>query len=272
MEIVIKPKSTYRFIQLDELMQFRDLFYILTWRDIKVRYKQTVLGVLWVILQPLVTMFVFTIFFGNFAKIPSGDLPYSLFVLLGLVYWGYFSQALNRTSGSLIENQQLIKKIYFPREIIPLSSVITSFVDFLVSFCLLILVLIAYQQSINLLFVFIVLCATVVVTLVSSGLGMFLAALNVTYRDVRYILPFFLQMLIFVTPVIYPLEIVRPAFRIILSLNPLAGYIEALRSSLSYGSISDPYVLLTSTIAAVAIFIIGNGYFKYAERKFADIL
>ncbi len=272
MEIVIKPHTKWWRLDLKELWHFRDLLYILCWRDIKVRYKQTALGIVWVLLQPLVSTAIFTIFFGNFVKIPSGHLPYSIFVLVGLIFWNYFSQALNKASFCLVDNQHLVTKVYFPREILPLSSILTSFVDFLVSLGLLFIALMLFGIPVN--FLFMILCILTIVStaLASSGLGMFLAAVNVTYRDVRYIIPFFLQLLIFVSPVIYPLAIVRPSFQYLMALNPMSGVIDALRSSLSLAKIENPSLLIISLFSSVLFFGVGWLYFKWAEQKFADIL
>ncbi len=272
MEILIKAKSKTQFIRLQELVEFRDLFYILSWRDIKVRYKQTVIGVLWVLLQPLISTFIFTVFFGTFVEIPSDNLPYPIFVLIGLIYWGLFSQALSRAAGSLVENQQLVKKVYFPRELLPFSAVLTAFADFLVSLVLLLIALIYYGIVPNLLFVSLAVLSAFITMIASSGLGMLLAAINVSYRDVRYIIPFFLQLLIFVSPVIYPLAIVRPSFQMFLAINPMSGLIDALRSTLSSQTIEHPLLLLISIISSFIFFVGGALYFKNHERKFADIL
>jgi len=195
-----------------------------------------------------------------------------VFVLIGLIFWGFFSAALSRSSNSLIENQQLVKKVYFPREILPISAVITAFFDFLVSFGLLFIAIIYWHISMNWLFISVALIASLITILAASGLGMLLAAINVTYRDVRYVVPYFLQLMIFVSPVIYPLEIVRPVFRYTLALNPMSGMIEALRSSLSVQTIAYPDLFFISACSALALFFVGSAYFQYSERKFADIL
>lgn len=270
--IVIRPRPKWHIIDLPELWRSRELFYIFAWRDIKVRYKQTVLGVIWVLLQPLLSMVIFTVFFGNFANIPSDGLPYPVFVLLGLVFWGYFSGALSRASTAFIDNENLVKKVYFPREILPFSTVVTAFVDFLVSFVLFLIVSLYYQVTFNLAFVLMLLAAIVITTLTSAGLGLLLASINIKYRDVRYIIPYFLQLMIFVTPVIYPLSIVRPSFQVILSINPMAGVINALRSTLINGSISDPNSIIISLCMAIIFFVGGVLYFRSTERFFADIL
>lgn len=270
--IVIRPRPKWHIIDVAELWQSRELFYIFAWRDIKVRYKQTVLGILWVLLQPLLSMVIFTVFFGNFANIPSDGLPYPVFVLLGLVFWGYFSGALSRASTAFIDNENLVKKVYFPREILPFSTVVTAFVDFLVSLVLFVIVAIIYQTSFNLPFVLMLLAGIIITTLTSAGLGLLVASINIKYRDVRYIIPYFLQLMIFVTPVIYPLSIVRPSFQLLLSLNPMAGVINALRSTLVTGTINDPNSVIISLCMAIILFVGGILYFRNTERFFADIL
>jgi len=271
-ELIIKPRPSWYIVNLPELWEFRELFYIFSWRDIKVRYKQTVLGILWVLLQPLLSMVIFTVFFGNFAHIPSDGLPYPVFVLLGLVFWGYFSGALSRASTAFIDNESLVKKVYFPREILPFSTVVTAFADFLVSLALFFIVAIVYHVPFNLAFFGMILLALVITTLTSAGLGLLVASINIKYRDVRSIIPYFLQLMIFVTPVIYPLSIVRPSFQFILALNPMAGVINSLRSVLTTGAVADPTHLIISLVSAVVLFIVGMLYFRRTERFFADIL
>lgn len=269
---IIRPRSPWHFLDLAELWKYRELFYILSWRDLKVRYKQTILGVLWALLQPLVNMIIFTIFFGNFAGIPSDGLPYPVFVLLGLTFWGFFSNSLSKAGNSFIENEQLVKKVYFPREILTFSSIVTSFVDFLISLVMLLVVIMYYGLSVNLLFFALITLGVIITALSSAGFGLFLASVNIKYRDVRYIIPFFLQLLIFISPVIYPLTIVRSSFQYILSLNPMTGVIDSLRSSLISGSIAHPDMLVISIVTAVLSFLLGLVYFRRTERYFADII
>jgi len=270
--IVIKPKSKWQLLDLKELWLSKELFYILSWRDIKVRYKQTFLGVLWILLQPLANTLIFTIFFGNFAKIPSGNLPYPVFVLIGLVFWGFFSSTLTHAANSFVENEQLIKKVYFPREILIFSTVITTLIDFMITLLILFVMIIFYRLTFSLPFLVVMFMATLLTATASTGLGFFLASINIKYHDFRYILPFFLQILIFVTPVIYPLAIVRPSFQYLLALNPMTGLIDTLRSSLADGSIAHPYLLLISSVSALLCFFIGLTYFRHSERFIADIL
>lgn len=271
-ETTIDSSSSTNLINLTEFWRFRELFYILTWKDIKVRYKQTVLGVLWVVIQPLVNMVVFTVFFGNFARIPSGDLPYSVFVILGLVYWGLFSSGLSRASSSFIDNGNLVKKVYFPREILTFSTIVTGLVDFAISLLIMFAVMLYFGIFGNMVF-YLSLFFGLLITLISSaGLGLLLASINIKYRDVRYIIPFFLQLLIFITPVIYPLSLVRPSLQSLLSVNPMTGVIDSLRASLSSGHISSLTPLLLASITSLFILYIGLVYFRKTERYFADII
>ena len=270
--IIIRPKTAWQLVNVHELWRFRELLYTFSWRDIKLRYKQTALGVMWVLFQPLVNTVIFTVFFGQFAQIPSQNLPYPVFVLIGLVFWGFFSGVLTRASNSFIENEQLVKKVYFPRELLPLSTILTAGVDFGVSLIASFIVFMAYQIPMRPLFWLVLLLSTVITIFTSAGLGLFISSVNIKYRDVRYILPFFLQLLIFVTPVIYPLTIVRPSFQWLLSLNPMTGVIDSLRSSLATNSIAHPEMLLMSSLSAVGLLLLGFWYFRATERFFADEL
>lgn len=271
-EIVIKPKSKWMFIDLFEIWRYRELFYIFAWRDIKVRYKQTYLGIAWALFQPLVSMVIFTVFFGRLAKIPSGDLPYSLFVLCGLVFWGFFSGALTHASNSLVDNENIIKKIYFPRMILPFSAIITSLIDFAVSLFVFLVFAAILGRLPNLMFIPVLFVGLLVASLGASGLGLFLSSFNVKYRDVRYILPFFVQIMLFLTPVIYPTTIVRESNKYIMALNPMTGVIEAVRSTFSVNMQTDWLLLGLSSLSAVIIFIIGLAYFRKTESFFADIV
>jgi len=270
--IVIKPKPRWSLLDFSEIWRYRELFFVFAWRDVKVRYKQTLLGAVWAIFQPLTSMFIFTIFFGNFAKIPSGGLPYSLFVLTGLIFWNYFSGILSRASSSLIENEGIVKKVYFPREILPLSTVGANLVDFWISFILLLIVSLYFHFVPNALIFLIIPLGLIIGTLGAGGLGLLLSAFNIKYRDVRYILPFFIQMVMFLTPVIYPTSIMRPSFRYLIALNPMTGVINAVRVVLSGGTNIDWGILIISGGAAVIYFIIGLYYFKSTEKYFADMV
>lgn len=271
-EIVIKPKKSILFIDLMEIWRFRDLLFIFAWRDIKVRYKQTILGAGWAILQPIASMVVFTIFFGNLAKIPSGNMPYSLFVLCGLVFWTFFANALSHASNSMIDNEGIVKKVYFPKLILPISAIVTSGIDFLINFIILITfsLILGFIPS---LWIFIVVpLALILASVTIAGVGLFLASFNVKYRDVRYVLPFFIQILMFLTPVIYSLNIVAPRNRFLMAINPMTAVIESVRSVFSGGGFIDPRIILISIASAVAAFLIGLWYFRRTEDFFADIV
>lgn len=270
--IIIKPKSKFSLLDISEMWEYRELFFVFAWRDIKVRYKQTMLGAAWAVFQPLSSMFIFTIFFGNFAKIPSGELPYSLFVLIGLIFWNYFSGILSRASNSLIENEGIVKKVYFPREILPLSALGANFVDFSVSFILLLVISFYLGFVPNTLALLVVPLGLVITTIGASGLGLLFSAFNVKYRDVRYVLPFFIQMMIFLTPVIYPTSIMRESLRYLINLNPAAGVIESIRIVFSGGSEINWLTLVVSGLSSILLFIVGLYYFKLTERFFADIV
>lgn len=271
-EIKIKPIKTNFYLNLKELWQYRELFYIFAWRDIKVRYKQTVLGITWVIFQPLVSMVVFTIFFGNFVKIPSGNLPYPLFVLCGLVFWTFFSNTLSSASSSLISNENIIKKVYFPKVILPLSTVITGSVDLFISLILLFIVGLYFKFIPPLSILIIIPLGYFISFLTASGLGLFFSALNVKYRDVRYIIPFFIQILIFLTPVIYPTSIVKSSSKFLFALNPMSAVIESTRGVISGNSNIDFLALGVAALISLIIFFFGLAFFNATEKFFADII
>lgn len=271
-EIIIRPKSNWYLIDFAEIWRYRELLYIFAWRDIKVRYKQTILGILWVIFQPLVSMVIFTVFFGNLAKIPSGKLPYSLFVLCGLVFWNFFSTSLSHASDSMVSNESIIKKIYFPKILLPLSSIVTSLVDFIINLFILIFyaLIIGFLPS---LWVLVIIPLAVLITVITSlGLGLFLSSFNVKYRDVRYALPFFIQILLFLTPVIYPLSIVSENHKYLMALNPMTSVVESVRMIFYKEMIISPILMLISFISAIFLLLIGLWYFRKTERFFADIV
>ncbi|MCL4338836.1 ABC transporter permease [Patescibacteria group bacterium] len=270
-EIVIRPKSSWNFIDFAELWRFRELFYVFAWRDIKVRYKQTLLGILWVVFQPLVSTFIFTVFFGNLAKISSGKLPYALFVLAGLVFWNFFSSALSHAATSMVGSANIFQKVYFPKMILPLSAILTSFVDFLINLAMLLLaaIVLGYYPSLSALIIFPM--AVVVTAITAAGLGLLLTSINIKYRDVGYILPYFIQLLLFLTPVIYPITILSQSHRFIMALNPMTSVIEASRTVFS-GATYDPVYMVVSFISALVILSVGILYFNKTEQFFADIV
>ena len=268
---VIRPKKTFSWNDLKELWQYRELLYFFSWRDLKVRYKQTTIGVLWALLQPFLTMVVFTVFFGKLAGIPSDGVPYPIFVYTGLLFWQFFSGALSETSAALIGNQAIITKVYFPRLILPVSSVITKFIDFLLAALILVAMMIYYGYTPYLSGLFIIPLLLLITFMASIGLGLFLSALNVKYRDVRYALPFFIQILLFVTPVIYPASIAG-VYSKFLALNPMTGVIQTARATLLGATEINWTLLLISAVVCFVILLIGIFYFKKVERYFADII
>jgi len=271
-EIIIRPKPKWQLVDLKEIWRYRELLYIFTWRDIKVKYKQTFLGILWVIFQPLFTTIIFTVFFGNLAKIPSGELPYSLFVLCGLVFWTFFSSAVSHASDSMITNESIIKKVYFPKDILPISAVITNSIDLFINIIFLFIYAFILGFTPNLLGLFIMPLAIILTFLTASGLGLFLSSINVKYRDIRYILPFFIQILLFVTPIIYPLSIVSEKKRIIMAINPMTSVVELVRFIFSPNYIIRPELISISVISSMAIMFVSLWYFRRTEKFFADIV
>jgi len=268
---IIKPQKVFSSDDFREIWKYRELMYFFTWRDLKVRYKQTVAGVAWAIFQPLVTMVVFSVFFGKLAGMPSDDIPYPIFVYVGLLLWQFFSGSLTQISNSFVEEKNLITKVYFPRIILPISVVITKFVDFLIGSLILILLMIYYGYSPNLGGVLILPFLLLITFSVALGLGLFLASLNVKYRDVGYILPFFVQLMLFVTPVIYPASITG-IWSWFLALNPMTGVIKAARAAL-LGNFPINWPLLgISTVACFVVLIFGYYFFKKTEAYFADIV
>lgn len=253
-----------------ELWLYKELFYFFAWRDVKIKYKQTVLGFLWVVLQPLFMMIIFTFFFGKALNIPSQDLPYPIFVFSGLLVWNTFSTGLTSSSNSMISNSSIIKKIYFPRLIIPVSSILVAMFDFLIAFSLFIPLLWYYDQSVSLT-AFFYWPLSVFMTLVATmGPGSLLAALNVKYRDFRYIIPFLVQILFFLTPVIYPISLLKyPALQYMLALSPMYCVIEIFRYPLTLHDF-DMTFLSISFVSSFLLLFVGVLYFKRSEHFFAD--
>lgn len=275
MEYEIKPQRKFDF-GMKELWSYKELFYFFTWRDIKVKYKQTVLGFLWAVLQPFVTMVVFTFFFGRLLNVPSAGLPYPVFVLSGLLLWNIFSSGVVNAGNSMVANSNIIKKIYFPRLIIPLSSILVSVFDFLMTLIVFVAVLVFYnlttELSINWFYFILLLPLCVLLScLASFGLGTLLAAMNIKYRDFRYLIPFLVQTLLFVTPVIYPISIVQSSIiKWILSLNPMYAAIEIFRSGLT-GVLPEIQLIITSVISSLFILFVGVYFFRKTEYYFADL-
>lgn len=255
-----------------DIYRYRELFYMLSWRDIKVRYKQTTIGILWSILRPLLTMSILALVFGYFAKLPaSGDYPYPLLVLAGLLPWQFFANATAESGNSLLDNQNLITKVYFPRIIIPLSATVTSFVDFLIALLLFFPLMLFYQFVPSWQIVFLPFL-TILIFLLSFGFGAILTALNVKYRDFRYVLPFIIQIGLYLSPVGYSTEIVPEKVHWLYSLNPMVGIIEGFRWCLLGESSLQSWQLLISLAVTVTILLIGIRYFRKTEKYFADLI
>jgi len=258
-------------MDLGAVWEYRELLYFLVWRDVKVRYKQTVVGAGWVILQPLFTMMIFTIIFSYLAKIPSDGLPYPIFAYTALLPWTYFSHALTRGAGGLVGNAGMVSKVYFPRLIIPLASVATPLVDFLLSFLVLVGLMVWYgiAPSWGVLGLPLLLLLALMTAL---AVGLFLSALNVRYRDVGYIIPFLTQFWMYASPVIYPVSLIPEKWRLLYSLNPMGGVIEGFRWAVLDKAAPDFGVMAVSTLVVIALLFGGLVYFKHMERIFADVI
>ena len=270
-KVIIKPSRSWAPLRLPELWQYRELLYFLTWRDIKVRYKQTVLGAAWAIIQPLFMMVVFSLFFGRLAKVPSEGAPYPIFAYAGLLPWQLFSRALTDASTSLVMNERLITKAYFPRLIVPTSAVLAALVDFAIAFGILILMMFYYRivptSAVLTLPLFVLLAL-----MTALGLGFWLSALDVQYRDVRYTIPFLTQFWLFATPVVYPSSIVPVSWRVLYGLNPMAGAVEGFRWALLGKSEGPGSLLVVSIAVALIMFVSGVYYFRRMEKTFADVV
>jgi len=254
-----------------DIWHYRELFYFLAWRDILVRYKQTVIGILWVIIRPLLTMIVFTVIFGKIAKLPSEGVPYPLLVFSAMLPWQFFSNALLDSSNSLIGNANMISKVYFPRLVMPTSAVIVSFADFVISFSILIMVMIWYRftPSLNILFLPFFIFITFMAAL---GAGLFLCALNVKYRDFRYVVPFVIQLGLYISPVGFSSHIVPENYKLLYALNPMVGVIDGFRWALLGNTPLYIPGLLASLLTVFFIFISGLWYFRKTEKDFADVI
>lgn len=272
-ETIIKPKK-HLAIDWKELRAYRELFFYFAWRDVKVRYKQTAIGASWAIFQPFITMVVFTLFFNRVAGIQTGSqaVPYAIFSFIGLIFWNYFSNALTRAGNSLVDNQSVVTKVYFPRLIPPVSSTIVSLIDFGFALIVYVGLMLYFRIAPTPLGIILFIPAVILTFIAATGPGLFLAALNVKYRDVKQIMPFIIQTGLFLTPVIYPVTSVPQQYQWLLYLNPMTGVINAMRSSLlGLGTINWPLTAL-SVLSALIMFVIGLYYFKAKEREFADII
>ncbi|MGB5708508.1 MAG: ABC transporter permease [Arenicellales bacterium] len=267
---VIRPIKGWKKLNLVELWEYRELLLAFCVRDIKIRYKQTVLGAAWAILQPLVTMLIFSIIFGRLAGIPSDGFPYPVFVYSGLLPWMLFSNAISSSSGSMVGSAHMVSKIYFPRVVIPFSAVGSGLVDFAVSACILLLLMFVYDVPWTWQLIVTPVLLTGVI-LVALGVGTALSALTVSYRDFRYVVPFMVQIWMYLTPVVYPLGFIPEKWRWLLYLNPLTGYIEGFRS-VFLGKPFDFVGISSAVILTMFVFLGGLKYFRKVEQRFADVI
>jgi lipopolysaccharide transport system permease protein len=271
LDVRIEPARGWATLQLGALWEYRELLLFLTWRDITVRYKQTVLGASWAILQPFLTMIVFSLFFGRLARIPSDGVPYPIFAYAALVPWTFFANGLTHASQSLVTSANLIKKVYFPRLAIPLATVLSELVDLALAFIVLVGMMLYYGivPTVHTLW----LPAFVLLALVTSlGVGLWLSALNVQYRDVRYVVPFLTQIWMIATPIAYPSTLLSEPWRTVYALNPMVGVVEGVRWALLDTATAPGPIVAASAFAAVAILISGAFYFRRMEDTFADVV
>jgi homopolymeric O-antigen transport system permease protein len=265
----IEPPRGWFELRLHEVWQYRELLYFFVWRDVKIRYKQTAIGVLWVILQPVLNMSVFTLFFGRLAKLPSDGLPYPVFYFSALVPWAYFSTALQSCTSVVVDNQRVITKVYFPRLILPLSAVVSGLVDFAISFVVLLVVTAIYgiKPTLAALWLPVLLLLAVLTAL---GVGLWMSALNALYRDVRYVVPFLVQFWMFASPVVYPSTLVPQRWRWLYGLNPMAGVIDGFRWAITGRGHAPGLLLLASSAVVVLVVLGGLFFFNRMETAIAD--
>jgi lipopolysaccharide transport system permease protein len=267
----IAPSKGWVSLKLKELWEYRELLYFLIWRDLKVRYKQTALGAAWAIIQPFFTMVVFSLFFGKLAKVPSDGVPYPIFSFTALVPWTFFANGLTQSSNSLVGSANLITKVYFPRLTIPIASVLSGIVDFVLAFVVLLAMMLYYGMvpTLNMLWLPLFLMLALIASL---GVGLWLSALNVEYRDVRYVVPFITQFWLFVTPIAYPSSLLPEPWRTLYGVNPMVGVVEGFRWALLGTKTAPGPIIAASSAAAVVILITGAFYFRRMEKTFADIV
>jgi lipopolysaccharide transport system permease protein len=270
-EFDIRPTRGWRFLDIRELWAYRELIYFLTWRDIKVRYKQTAIGALWAVLQPLAMMVVFTLFFGDLAKMPSEGIPYPLFTFTGLLPWQLFSRVLSESASSLVTDQRLITRVYFPRIIVPLATTLAAIVDLLIASLMLGVLMLFYGVAPGVQVVWLPLFILLMLV-TSMGAGFWLSALNIEYRDVQYTIPFLTQFWLFITPVVYPSSQVPEGWRILYGLNPMVGVVEGFRWTLLGAGAGPSLMLLVSALVSVVLFVAGIAWFRWRERTFVDVV
>jgi len=267
----IKPSPGWVSLNLRELWEYRELLYFLIWRDVKVRYKQTMLGIAWAIIQPFLTMVVFSLFFGRLAKIPSDGVPYPIFSYAALVPWTFFANALTQCSNSLVGNRQLITKVYFPRIVVPIASALSGIVDFVLAFIVLLGMMLYYgivptANALALPLLWLLAFVT------SLGVGLWLSALNVKFRDVRFVVPFIVQFWLFCTPIAYPSSLLQKPWRTLYGINPMVGVVEGFRWALLQTNTAPEPILAVSALVALALLVGGGIYFRRMEKTFADIV
>jgi len=269
--IRIEPSHSWPSLGLHELWEYRELLYFFVWRDIKVRYKQTALGVAWAIIQPFFAMVVFSVFFGRLAKLPSDGIPYPIFSYAALVPWTFFANGLNHASNSLVGSAHLLTKVYFPRLMIPLCSVLSGLIDFILAFIVLLAMMFYYgiTPTINILWLPLLLLLALISAL---GAGLWLSAMNVKYRDVRFILPFLTQLWLFVTPIVYPSSLLSELWRTLFGINPMAGVVEGFRWALLGKPQAPGPMIIISAVIALLLLVGGACYFRRMEKTFADIV
>jgi lipopolysaccharide transport system permease protein len=267
----IEPSHGWVSLKLHELWAYRELLYFLTWRDIKVRYKQTIFGAAWAIIQPFFTMIVFSLFFGRLAHVPSDDVPYPIFSYAALVPWTFFAYGLSQAANSLVSSANLIKKVYFPRLIIPLATVLSGLVDFVLAFVVLLGMMLFYGivPTANTLWLPLFLLLALVTAL---GVGLWLSAMNVQFRDVRYTVPFLTQFWLFATPIAYPSSLLSEPWRTVYGINPMVGVVEGFRWALLGTDTAPGLMIIVSALTALALLVSGAFYFHRMEKTFADVV
>lgn len=270
--IKIRPSKGWVSLKLKDVWEYRELLFFLAWRDIQIRYKQTVLGAAWAVIQPFMTMVVFSIFFGKLAKIPSDGMPYPIFAYAALVPWTFFANALSQASNSLVGSSNLIKKVYFPRLIIPVSAVMSGILDFLISFLVLIALMVFYGIVPDLSHLVWIPVFTLLALTCALGVGLWLSAINAEYRDIRHAVPFLIQFWLFATPVAYPASLLQEPWRTIYGLNPMVGVIEGFRWALLGSDSSMQGPLIMSALVSVILLVSGAFYFRRMEKNFADLI
>ena len=269
--VMIEPSRGWIHVNLPELWHYRELVFFLVWRDVKVRYKQTVLGALWAILQPVVTMLVFSLFFGRLAKMPSDGVPYPIFAYTALVPWTLFATGLTQSANSLVSGANLLRKVYFPRLVMPIASVLAGAVDFALAFSVLVTMMYLYGFAPSSAILLIPLLVLLAIT-TSLGAGLWLAAFNVRFRDVRYIIPFLVEIWLLATPIAYPSSLLPERWRPLYALNPMVGVVEGFRWALLGASTQPGPMILVSSVAALLLLISGVFVFRRLERNLADVV